>query len=205
MHQASVMKLFNQYLKDKDFEKIQNSFIDSGNLSKTEYFINLSKVAKENGDEWSSFLFYLKAFIENYFVKFFNFFKTDLYSVDSLDLFGQLGVLLKTEFVIFFILVFFVYHFYFSLRNLGKVKKSLVIYLVSFFSVAFFLNQKIKIGLLKPQTAFLSSPSKVFPTGEVSGEKELFIIIASDNIFLKMINSKFDTFWVQREDTVVIN
>ena len=66
-----------------------------------------------------------------------------------------------------------------------------------------YLTNNIKFGLLKAQTTKLSSPSKVFPSGEVSGEKDLFLITSADEVFVKLIDSRLNSFWVRKEDILV--
>ena len=119
MQQADVMNVLNRYLKDNNFKRVEDSFLSTTNLSKSEFFLNLSKMSQDHGDNWSSFAFYLKALVENYFVKYIELFQVDLYDLSQVDSLGQIALMVKTEFALFFVLLFFCSTF-FTLKRIFK-------------------------------------------------------------------------------------
>lgn len=203
MQQKELVQLFNQYLVDKDFSLLESSYVGTSNFSINEYFINLSRISLNYGDNWSSFAFFLKAFSNNYLIKFMDFFNKDFFVLDKIDTLGQIGILLKSGFGLFAVLTFFIIKFALSQVYTGTVKKGLVLSMFAFVTLFLTLSEKASVALLKPQTSFLSSPSKVFFTGQLSGDRDVFLIVGHDKKFLKLINSKFEKFWVRREDSVI--
>jgi len=205
MQQSKLYQIFMNYSEGQNFKNVLDEFSIFSGISKSEYFLNLSKISFENGDEWSSFAFFLNAFVDNYFVKFFNFYKKDLFLINSEDLIGQLSLLLKTDFFILLVLIVFLYRFIFSVYYNRKVFKKTIFGLVLFLLIGVSLKENISLALLRPQTAFLNSPSKVFFNGEVSGEKDIFLIIGGDKLFVKLLKSNFEISWVQRKNVLEIN